>query len=74
MRLVSDQPHRENITQRRGDQMRILADEQFEPRREIFICGLVIHQLIDLSNLPLVRLPVQLPPVFRRAELPAPRD
>jgi hypothetical protein len=44
MRFVSNQPHRENVAQRRGDQMRILADEQFEPRREIFICGLVIHR------------------------------
>ena len=37
VRFVPDQPHREDVAQRRRDEMRILADEQFQPSREIFI-------------------------------------
>jgi hypothetical protein len=37
MCFISDEPHRENIAQRRDDQMRILADKQFEAGSEILI-------------------------------------
>jgi hypothetical protein len=48
MRFISNQPHRENIAQRRGDQMRIFADEQLEVSGEIFICVLVIHKSVPV--------------------------
>jgi hypothetical protein len=44
MRFISNQPHRENVAQRRGNQMRIFTDQQFEACSEILIGGLVIHK------------------------------
>jgi hypothetical protein len=49
MRFISNQPHRENIAQRRGNQMRIFADEQLEASSEILICGLMIHKGVPIS-------------------------
>jgi hypothetical protein len=50
MRFVSNQPHRKNVAQRRGNQMRILADKQFEACREIFIGGLVVHKNVPMRR------------------------
>src|SRR5580765_8717674 len=43
MSFISDQPHRENVAQCRGNQMRVFTDEQLEPGRKILVCFLMIH-------------------------------
>jgi hypothetical protein len=50
MRFIPNQPHREDVSQRRGNQMRIFADEQLEASSEIFICVLVIHKSVPMCG------------------------
>ena len=42
VRLVPNQPHRENVAERCGNQVRILADKQLQASCEIFVCSLVV--------------------------------
>ena len=44
MRLIPDQSHRENVAQRGGDQVGMLADEQLEPIREVFVGSAGVHR------------------------------
>jgi hypothetical protein len=38
MRFVPNQSHREDVAQRSCDEVRVLANQQFEPSRKILIC------------------------------------
>lgn len=39
MSFIPNQPHREDVAQRGCDELRILANQQFQPRCKILICA-----------------------------------
>ena len=56
MCFVSNQPHREDIAQRQPNQVGMLADQQLESARELFVCGLCIHKRLSRRLLSRVQL------------------
>jgi len=51
VRLVADEPHRENVAQGRSNEVRILADKKLQTTGEVFVCGFVIHEEFVLLTL-----------------------
>ncbi len=54
VRLVADEPHGEDVTECDYDEIRVLADEEFESRCEVFVRRQLGHEAHSIPSASLV--------------------